>query len=468
MLRYCSSTCTSTEAPGTPATTSIVLRSGDAYDGFIVDGGSSGIDFDYEFSDDGTQNILGLVFNTGSTANDAAVGVNGSVVAQEGQPTGSGDNWANFDNLRILDNGTYGWTGDTDGDTATDEFLSINGTILLREGDTVDGLTLGSTVRGFDLNENGTVVFGWTLTSTTDEGIFMADISDVPGTATLIARTGDLLDTTGDGVGDWLLADVNPSAGQGALSLSPADVLFVSLGVEPVGGGTEVDGAFAFDLGGGGTCEQSLAATLDNTTPAPGETVTFAVTVTNNAASPAPLDLWLDATGPVDRRILLGSGTLPAGATVTRSVRLRIPGAAPSGTYALDLNIGTFPDDVCDTVAFTLDVSAPAVPGGGTEFAALDDFFAASASASAGASVGVSPNPFARQATISYEVAASAPVRLAVYDVLGREVAVLVDARQEAGTHGAVFEAAGLAAGTYVYRLVVGNDVQTGRMTLAH
>src|SRR5690606_8664052 len=125
----------------TPATTSIVLRSGDVYDGFIVDGGSSGIDFDYEFSDDGTQNILGLVFNTGSTANDAAVGVNGSVVAQEGQPTGSGDNWANFDNLRILDNGTYGWTGDTDGDTATDEFLSINGTILLREGDTVDGLT---------------------------------------------------------------------------------------------------------------------------------------------------------------------------------------------------------------------------------------------------------------------------------------------------------------------------------------
>src|SRR5690606_27407197 len=33
---------------------------------------------------------------------------------------------------------------------------------------------------------------------------------------------------------------------------------------------------------GGGGCEQDLGATLDNTTPAPGETVTFAVTVTNN------------------------------------------------------------------------------------------------------------------------------------------------------------------------------------------
>src|SRR5690606_1642755 len=259
-------------------------------------------------------------------------------------------------------------------------------------------------------------------------------------------------------------------------------------GGEPVGGGTEVDGAFAFDLGGGGTCEQSLAATLDNTTPAPGETVTFAVTVTNNAASPAPVDLWLDATGPVSRTILLGSGTLPAGATVTRNVRLRIPGATPNGTYNLALNLGEFPDDVCDSEAFVLTVGAPrmatldalkaedyaaaraaaeaiAARNAGVTFEVVQGFFAAEAAAPG---VGVSPNPFARQTTISYEVAASAPVRLAIYDVLGREVAVLVDARQEAGTHGAVFEAAGLAAGTYVYRLVVGNDVQTGRMTLAH
>ncbi|MDX1421013.1 MAG: T9SS C-terminal target domain-containing protein, partial [Rubricoccaceae bacterium] len=60
-----------------------------------------------------------------------------------------------------------------------------------------------------------------------------------------------------------------------------------------------------------------------------------------------------------------------------------------------------------------------------------------------------------------------ADVRLAVYDVLGREVAVLVDARVEAGTHRAVFEAGDLAAGLYVYRLQVGTDVRTGRMTLA-
>src|SRR5690606_8861437 len=86
------------------------------------------------------------------------------------------------------------------------------------------------------------------------------------------------------------------------------------------------------------------------------------VTATNNAASPAPVDLWLDATGPVSRTILLGSGTLPAGATVTRNVRLRIPGATPNGTYNLALNLGEFPDDVCDSEAFVLTVGAPRLP----------------------------------------------------------------------------------------------------------
>jgi hypothetical protein len=80
----------------------------------------------------------------------------------------------------------------------------------------------------------------------------------------------------------------------------------------------------------------------------------------------------------------------------------------------------------------------------------------------------VAPNPFSGRTQISYAVEVASDVRLSVYDVLGREVAVLVDGQQEAGTHTATFDARGLAAGTYIYRLVVGNDVQTGRMTLAH
>src|SRR5690606_20127707 len=163
-------------------------------------------------------------------------------------------------------------------------------------------------------------------------------------------------------------------------------------------------------------CEQGLTATLDDTTPAPGQTVTFAVTVTNDAASPATVDLWLEATGPVNRTIRFGSGTIPAGATVTRDVRLRIPGGAPSGSYTLDLNLGAFATlDVCDSVTFDVTLSAPRVAGGGTEFEALvpeGDLFAARAVTAA--PVAVAPNPFSRQTQIRYEVTASADVRLAV------------------------------------------------------
>ncbi len=76
---------------------------------------------------------------------------------------------------------------------------------------------------------------------------------------------------------------------------------------------------------------------------------------------------------------------------------------------------------------------------------------------------GAYPNPFNPQTTIRFSVPESAQVRLLVYDVLGRQVRVLVDGTREAGTHEVVFEASGLPSGTYLVRLVTpaGSFVQT-------
>ncbi|NNE71639.1 MAG: T9SS type A sorting domain-containing protein, partial [Rhodothermales bacterium] len=63
------------------------------------------------------------------------------------------------------------------------------------------------------------------------------------------------------------------------------------------------------------------------------------------------------------------------------------------------------------------------------------------------------PNPFNPTSTIGFALPASGQVRLSVYDALGREVAVLVDARMEAGVHEVQFEAGDLPSGTYLYRL---------------
>jgi hypothetical protein len=57
-------------------------------------------------------------------------------------------------------------------------------------------------------------------------------------------------------------------------------------------------------------------------------------------------------------------------------------------------------------------------------------------------------------------------VSLKVYDVLGREVATLVNARQSAGVYVANFDAAALPSGMYFYRLQAGSFSKTRKMML--
>ena len=76
------------------------------------------------------------------------------------------------------------------------------------------------------------------------------------------------------------------------------------------------------------------------------------------------------------------------------------------------------------------------------------------------------PNPFTHATTIEYALPASGHVHLSIYDVLGREVATLVDDIRHTGRHAAVFDGASLPSGTYLYRLEAAGQVRTGLMTL--
>ena len=76
------------------------------------------------------------------------------------------------------------------------------------------------------------------------------------------------------------------------------------------------------------------------------------------------------------------------------------------------------------------------------------------------------PNPFNPSTTIRYELPAASQVRLSVFDMLGREVSVLVDERREAGVHEARFDGSGLASGVYLYKLQAGNAVHTRQLVL--
>ncbi len=76
------------------------------------------------------------------------------------------------------------------------------------------------------------------------------------------------------------------------------------------------------------------------------------------------------------------------------------------------------------------------------------------------------PNPFNPVTTIRYQVPEAGRIRVAVFDLLGREVALLVEGLVEAGHHEASFDATGLPSGTYVYRMEAPGINQSRLLTL--
>jgi hypothetical protein len=82
------------------------------------------------------------------------------------------------------------------------------------------------------------------------------------------------------------------------------------------------------------------------------------------------------------------------------------------------------------------------------------------------------PNPFSNSTFIEYTMPETGKVRLSVLDMLGQEIAVLVNATQSAGSYTVEFSAAGLATGVYIYKITVDGETRdflsTQRMVISH
>ena len=68
------------------------------------------------------------------------------------------------------------------------------------------------------------------------------------------------------------------------------------------------------------------------------------------------------------------------------------------------------------------------------------------------------PNPFNPNTIIGYQLSVSSNVTLKVYDVLGNEIATLVNEKKPAGTYEVTFDASGFPSGVYLYRLQARNS----------
>jgi len=76
------------------------------------------------------------------------------------------------------------------------------------------------------------------------------------------------------------------------------------------------------------------------------------------------------------------------------------------------------------------------------------------------------PNPFNPNTTISYVIPTHSQVKLAVYDMLGKEITVLVNDAKMAGTYTAAFDGSNHSSGMYFYTLTAGREILTGKMLL--
>ncbi|MFN0159162.1 MAG: YCF48-related protein [Bacteroidota bacterium] len=77
------------------------------------------------------------------------------------------------------------------------------------------------------------------------------------------------------------------------------------------------------------------------------------------------------------------------------------------------------------------------------------------------------PNPFNQRTVIRFNVGTYGHTSLRVFDMLGREVATLVNERLDAGQHERIFDGKGLTSGVYFYRLKSGEFTETKKLLLA-
>jgi hypothetical protein len=76
------------------------------------------------------------------------------------------------------------------------------------------------------------------------------------------------------------------------------------------------------------------------------------------------------------------------------------------------------------------------------------------------------PNPFNPSTSIQYSLKSGEQVKLSVFDMLGREVAVIVDGTKSAGNHTATWDASNVSSGIYFYSLQTESTRITRKMTL--
>ena len=147
-------------------------------------------------------------------------------------------------------------------------------------------------------------------------------------------------------------------------------------------------------------------------------------------------------------------GSSPIDPGKTREMSLHVTALNNEGTAHVQLQAGTFnsPNEriIVNFTATTIPVSVDAENSSPSEYNLAQNY----------------PNPFNPSTRINYNVGEPGLVQLKVYNVLGVEVATLVNDSKSSGNYSVDFNAANFSSGVYFYSLSVNNFTQTRKMIL--
>lgn len=233
-----------------------------------------------------------------------------------------------------------------------------------------------------------------------------------------------------------------------------------------------------------GECAYAFEAVSDNgtTLPSAGGQLRFTFQVDNSEGdAAAAVDLWaVVSSGEEDVYVRNPrSFSVPAGASYKAGFNQRVPASIADGAYTYTLMAGTFnaedpaASETCGMEAFSVtkgDVNAAKASvvvraDDWTGMEILNAEITEAAFLVTDEEVRVGPNPTRGAATFGFALADDAEVSLALYDVRGRTVATVIDGALRAGVH-TVDVSESLSPGVYMWRLVAGDRVETGRLTV--
>jgi len=213
--------------------------------------------------------------------------------------------------------------------------------------------------------------------------------------------------------------------------------------------------------------------------PPEGGRFNFDVYVANNTGEQKRVDAWIMVTlpdgslhGPVKRRVI---DLEPYQRRRLNNLAQNVPGYAPSGEYTYTGYLGVYPDSVIDRSWFDFTKTGVTfgeamlvdnwnLLGWGDERPTLD----LPASFALRENI---PNPFNLTTKIGYALPGGCEVELAIYNLLGQEVRILVDEYQQAGYKSILWDGRDeggnpVSSGVYFYRLSAGEFSKIHKMTL--